>query len=52
MSRISDHSGPVGARKASKLRLRYACQLADAFDATLHILHAAENPYGAYGGYI
>ena len=51
MSRIKNILVPVDFSKASKLALRYACELADTFDATLHILHAAENPYGA-GGYM
>ena len=36
---------PTDFSAASKWALRYACQLADAFDASLHIIHVLENPF-------
>ena len=42
---------PIDFSDASKEALRYACRLADAFDASLHVLHAVENPY-LPGGYL
>ncbi len=42
---------PIDFSDASKEALRYACRLADRFDASLHVLHAAENP-NMPGGYL
>lgn len=41
---------PTDFSEASKAALKYACELADATNASLCILHAVENPYpvGAY----
>ena len=50
MTRIKNILVPVDFSNASKHALRYACELADTFEATLHVLHAVENPYRA-GGY-
>ena len=51
MSHIKNILVPVDFSSASKHALRYACELAETFDATLHVLHAVEHPYGA-GGYM
>jgi nucleotide-binding universal stress UspA family protein len=50
MSRIKNILIPVDFSNASKRALRYACELADTFEATLHVLHVVEHPYlpGAY----
>ena len=50
MTRIKNIVVPVDFSDASKQALRYACELADTFEASLHVLHAVENPYQA-GGY-
>jgi universal stress protein A len=42
---------PTDFSEASRQALRYACSLADAVGASLHILHVMENPYFA-GGYM
>ena len=42
---------PIDFSDASKEALRYACRLADGCHASLHVLHAAENPY-IPGGYL
>jgi nucleotide-binding universal stress UspA family protein len=41
---------PMDFGPASKQALRYACTLADAFGASLHVMHVLHNPYtpGAY----
>ena len=49
MSRIKNILVPVDFSNASKLALRYACELADTFDATLHVLHAARIRIGLVG---
>lgn len=36
---------PMDFSAASKRALRYACNVADAFGASLHILHVMENPF-------
>lgn len=36
---------PTDFSPASKRALHYACNLADAFDASLHIIHVLENPF-------
>lgn len=43
---------PTDFSPASKRALRYACKLADALGASLHIIHVLENPFthGAFGG--
>ena len=43
MTRIKNILVPVDFSDASKQALRYACELADTFEASLHVLHAAEN---------
>jgi universal stress protein A len=50
MTPIQNILVPVDFSDASKQALRYACTLADALGASVHVLHAAENPYlpGAY----
>jgi universal stress protein A len=45
MTRIKNILVPVDFSDASKQALRYACELADTFEASLHVLHAVENPY-------
>jgi universal stress protein A len=42
---------PLDFSEASFSALRYACTLADAFGAALHLVHVTENPYQA-GGYL
>lgn len=44
---------PTDFSPASKRALRYACNLADATGASLHIIHVVENPYlpNAFDGY-
>ena len=49
MTRIKNILVPVDFSDASKQALRYACELADTFEASLHVLHAAENPFGPSG---
>src|SRR5437867_4435888 len=51
MTRIKNILVPVDFSEASKQALRYACELADTFEASLHVLHAVENPY-LPGGYM
>ena len=51
MTPIKNILVPVDFSDASKQALRYACTIADAFGASLHVLHAAENPY-LPGGYM
>ena len=51
MSRIKNILVPVDFSNASKRALRYACELADTFEATLHVLHVVEHPY-LPGGYM
>ena len=51
MSRIKNILIPVDFSNASKRALRYACELADTFEATLHVLHVVEHPY-LPGGYM
>ena len=43
MTRIKNILVPVDFSDASKQALRYACELADTFEASLHVLYAAEN---------
>jgi nucleotide-binding universal stress UspA family protein len=38
---------PTDFSPASKRALRYACNLADATDASLHIIHVLENPFAS-----
>ena len=54
MTFIKEILVPTDFSSASKRALRYACALADAFGASLHVLHVAENPYvpGGYMEYI
>jgi nucleotide-binding universal stress UspA family protein len=40
---------PTDFSEASKESLRYACELADALDASLHIIHVNQNPYVSGG---
>jgi universal stress protein A len=42
---------PLDFSDASVAALRYACGLADVFGASLHVLHATEDPY-LPGGYL
>lgn len=44
---------PTDFSEASKVALKYACELADALNASLSILHIVENPFppGAYTEY-
>ena len=51
MTRIKNILVPVDFSDASNQALRYACELADTFEASLHVLHAVENPY-LPGGYM
>ena len=51
MTFIKEILVPTDFSSASKRALRYACELADAFGASLHVLHVAENPY-VPGGYM
>jgi universal stress protein A len=51
MAPIKNMLVPMDFSHASKQALRYACDIANAFDATLHLLHAGENPY-VPGGYM
>jgi universal stress protein A len=51
MTRIKNILVPVDFSDASKQALRYACELADTVEASLHVLHAVENPY-LRGGYM
>jgi universal stress protein A len=51
MTRIKNILVPVDFSDAAKQALRYACELADTFEASLHVLHAVENPY-LPGGYM
>jgi len=51
MSRIKNILIPVDFSNASKRALRYARELADTFEATLHVLHVVEHPY-LPGGYM
>ncbi len=51
MTRIKNILVPTDFSAASKQALRYACGLADAFGASLHLLHATENPF-VRGGYM
>ena len=37
---------PTDFSAASKSALRYACKVADAFGASIHVLHVLENPFG------
>jgi nucleotide-binding universal stress UspA family protein len=41
---------PTDFSAASRRALEYACEIADRFGATLHLLHVLENPF-AGGGY-
>ena len=54
MTFIKEILVPTDFSSASKRALRYTCELADAFGASLHVLHVAENPYvpGGYMEYI
>ncbi len=36
---------PTDFSPASRLALRYACQVADVFGAALHIIHVVDNPF-------
>ncbi len=47
MSRIKNILVPVDFSDASKRALRYACELADTFEATLARPACGENPYRA-----
>jgi nucleotide-binding universal stress UspA family protein len=38
---------PTDFSPASKRALRYACNVADAFDASLHVIHVVENPFAS-----
>jgi nucleotide-binding universal stress UspA family protein len=51
MTRIKNILVPTDFSAASKQALRYACGLADAFGASLHLLHTTENPF-VRGGYM
>ena len=51
MTRIKNILVPTDFSPASTQALRYACGLADAFGASLHLLHAMENPF-VPGGYM
>jgi nucleotide-binding universal stress UspA family protein len=51
MTRIKTILVPTDFSAASKQALRYACGLADAFGASLHLLHVTENPF-IPGGYM
>jgi nucleotide-binding universal stress UspA family protein len=51
MTRIKNILVPTDFSDASQQALRYACNLADAFGASLHLLHVGENPY-LPGGYM
>jgi universal stress protein A len=37
---------PTDFSAASKSALRYACKVADAFGAAVHVMHVFENPFG------
>ena len=37
---------PTDFSPASKSALRYACKVADAFGASVHVMHVFENPFG------
>jgi universal stress protein A len=45
MSVIKKILVPTDFSEASKESLRYACRLADAMHASLHIIHVSHNPY-------
>jgi universal stress protein A len=45
MSGIKKILVPTDFSKASRQSLRYACTLADALHASLHIIHVNQNPY-------
>ena len=45
MTRIKNILVPVDFSDASRHGLRYACEVADTSEASLHVLHALENPY-------
>ena len=51
MAAITKILVPVDFSEASRKALRYACSLAEAFDASLCVVHAIENPY-LPGGYM
>ena len=51
MTRIKNILVPLDFSEASSAALRYACELAATFGASLHLLHAAANPY-LPGGYL
>lgn len=42
---------PTDFSRASKRALQYACEMAEALGASLHVLHVVENPY-VPGGYM
>ena len=49
MTRIKNILVPVDFSDASKQALRYARELADTFEASLHVLYAAENLFARSG---
>jgi len=51
MSAIKKILVPTDFSEASEESLRYACTLAGALDASLHIIHVSQNPYVA-GGFL